>query len=1040
MSASHPLDGDGVNHLLFQYLSKDATTMLAKRKGNKGGTEPTNSSDESTSDTPPAPRGRTKKAKRKRAERTDSPDFQIPDTVVFFNTPTTWYFWDHTSQKCEKKDAKALEKENLEHFFGQSAGRDCDICCTFLVRNQGEADSVLFLNKEGLHDFLYSRPEHHGLLQRFIAPPSDHNYMYQAVWCRRGPCSGNGSTQVFKRVSRHKLKERNTHERRGNPAKEGYLSFAPLARHRLKSQRQFEESIKANETLLLSPGTKLSKREETRKKELLSRLLCVSETKTLNGEMNKAAKLCKELSTDFETNSQHYEKAITFEGASHYAEEKWCHSGIHQRIQRVCQRIVDHLEAIDHTYSIARMVAYFKEDAAGRLWLMFSTAMRVQEARQHRSPSPQTENRDVYRFTGALTPNFKGVFSPDEEEARPSSAGASGKGLSPSLFSTKAAAMHLKQRLQANRAESNAAEGRADSLLDAKYVMKRESDVPPAAEELALVSTQRCTRSDVRPYATPGNAQLSSATSPKAVPLYAETLTTMQRMAHKNRLISKRLKVRALASQTSAEAVKNEIARFASSNATLRAEVLRYCFFLLLFLYCVESFRRKRRVFLKKKILSISFSWVSQISPDNSTLVLYLIILPPPIIPLSHYPIHSRQEEVKVLGGVHTLQQCGNLPPNFGLTNIFANEGHLAKGGILHMPLKEVHERRQLRRRRAQTVLACLKAGVVLAMACTPPPPRGTAAARALRGPTAHPIFSAFKKVAAQDDRKQPRSVKRSAAAVLLQGDGVVFDCIRRSYEAQPQLRCIGGRLFTLEAHMQHYARYKKKNPGEVWRTSPCEAPSQDEIAVASTPADAFDDQMYSVYSEVAVLRHPVLHAGCSASVAVFAAKHPRSAFVVEQLARYFPKDFLFDVPPNVASILIPRFEADLSAMKIYPFVPEVEYARVVAYLSDKIPVESRCPGSKAGEVESLEQAVAEAQSRLNSLKRVPSSAHNPANPLTCIIRHGERGTMPEFNRMMQVFRSFLVEPIATQQKRMLKGLKTHITLSRGVRRELRQF
>ena len=1108
MSASHPLDGDGVNHMLFHYLAKDATTMLAKRRRVAGGVAETDASGHSSDDAASVESPRKGKGRRRprKGHGDVSSEFLIPDTVVFYNTPTTWYYWDTNAQRCEKKDAKHLEKETLERFFGVPSSRDCEICCTFLVRHAGEPDTVLFLNKEELHTFLYSRPEHHGLLQKFIVPPGDRNFMYQAVWCRRGnQPSSNGSCRVFKRVSRNKLKERTYSDQglslKGNPAKEGFLAFAPLARHRLQKHKQFVDKLKGSQELLLSPGTKLSHKDERHKKELLGRLQCVSETKTLLGELGKAAQLCKELSGSFDSRSHHYDKAITFEGASHYAEEKWCHRGISRKIQNTLQRIIDHFEAIDHSHTIARMVAYFKEDEKGKLWLMFSSAIRVQEARSahhhhhrafHHAGGPASTNplaqlppSDVYHFTGALTPKFKGVFTPDEDEM-PSSrshVAVSAKPKLPptagSLFSTKAAAMKLRSSAHQQQAaqpplsplsptghsqhdtdgasllpsprsprsprsavDEPAAAMAAASMTASTMAVAAATADASATEPEAAAPRQRvagskgglraCVRGGehgVRPLSASGSEGappfLCSATSPTRNPVVANTCRVLRKMERNVRRLESAIESERDEGCKGTAAIRNEISWYEASNAELRGTMSRYA---------ARPPPPPPFPSIRLKIRAKKYNQNKKNTDNNNN-------------------NNRRQEELKVLDGVVTLQQQDGLPPGFNTARVFANDRcHFERGAVLHMPLRDLHERRRARQLRSAACRAAAAAAVAAAAAAAA---AASEALAAYLGAAAHqPASPTGTRKAkgggcgagsgAGGHAAPPSVAVAETAQTAPVPDPQIYSVVMASYDERAHMRIVGGRLHTFKSVKAYYKwqGMGERAAEEHWREAACDAPHADVLASASVPADVFEDMMYGIYTEVAVLQHNILSTNPNAAKPTYAHTHPKTKEVVAELGKCFPKDSLFDFPPQVARILVAgEFEPQLRAMKIHPLDPETEAERVLYHYQDVLSKMSRCPGVKAPDLQRMEEDVVAAQSILQSVRRQGTyKAGEGKTPLTCIIHHGFRGTLPEFNKLMASFRSYISAPINREHKMLVKGLKTHVTMARGLRADVKRL
>lgn len=71
-----------------------------------------------------------------------------------------------------------------------------------------------------------------------------------------------------------------------------------------------------------------------------------------------------------------YERAVTYEGPSHYSNEVFCAPHLEKEIKRVCSAIVDHFFSVEHK-NITRMVLYFKVDPKNNLYLLWSSSIRI---------------------------------------------------------------------------------------------------------------------------------------------------------------------------------------------------------------------------------------------------------------------------------------------------------------------------------------------------------------------------------------------------------------------------------------------------------------------------------------------------------------------------------------------------------------------------------------------------------------------------------------------------------------------------------------
>eukprot|EP00759_Apiculatamorpha_spiralis_P003633 PhF_6_TR11702/c0_g1_i1/m.19024 len=101
-------------------------------------------------------------------------------------------------------------------------------------------------------------------------------------------------------------------------------------------------------------------------------------------------------------------KGITWEGPTYYAEDFDCSAKLERRLKSACQSFVDFFSSVDHHYLISRMVLYFKEDPKEKIWLMYSSSIRIQE----KGYDPLLSRVE----TLSLTPDFMGLSFEDEDE------------------------------------------------------------------------------------------------------------------------------------------------------------------------------------------------------------------------------------------------------------------------------------------------------------------------------------------------------------------------------------------------------------------------------------------------------------------------------------------------------------------------------------------------------------------------------------------------------------------------------------------------
>mmetsp|Transcript_71691 Transcript_71691/g.126215 ORF Transcript_71691/g.126215 Transcript_71691/m.126215 type:complete len:914 (-) Transcript_71691:76-2817(-) len=163
MAHIHPLDGDGIQTQLFHYLWKRGQGLEVEQKLHS---------------------------------------MKIPDTIVFYNFPIMWYFWSEHNGEVRKKGGKALERTNILRTFCKRRNPEAtDIVASFLSHRTDTEDTITFLNEQDLAKFLFDKPIHQGLLQRFMLPRGAHNEMIQAVWSPR-------LCLINKRVNRLLLNDR----------------------------------------------------------------------------------------------------------------------------------------------------------------------------------------------------------------------------------------------------------------------------------------------------------------------------------------------------------------------------------------------------------------------------------------------------------------------------------------------------------------------------------------------------------------------------------------------------------------------------------------------------------------------------------------------------------------------------------------------------------------------------------------------------------------------------------------------------------------
>jgi len=117
------------------------------------------------------------------------------------------------------------------------------------------------------------------------------------------------------------------------------------------------------------------------------------------------------------------EKAITFEGPTHFTEEKLSAPLATAKVKEVCKSFTEHFKSVEHHYCISRMVLYFKEDrkSTNTLWLLFSSCFRITELKFKGSTYQHS------KLPVSLTPQFQGLHVDSRESYREKSPKASSK-------------------------------------------------------------------------------------------------------------------------------------------------------------------------------------------------------------------------------------------------------------------------------------------------------------------------------------------------------------------------------------------------------------------------------------------------------------------------------------------------------------------------------------------------------------------------------------------------------------------------------------
>lgn len=103
----------------------------------------------------------------------------MPDTVIYkCGSPCAWYFTSASSPAVLRKNKHNLTSARIEEAFTKQAGTDIvaawwTLPNVFIDGGGGGGSSIEYLDKAGLHEFLFRRRKDCGILQRFVEPKVD---------------------------------------------------------------------------------------------------------------------------------------------------------------------------------------------------------------------------------------------------------------------------------------------------------------------------------------------------------------------------------------------------------------------------------------------------------------------------------------------------------------------------------------------------------------------------------------------------------------------------------------------------------------------------------------------------------------------------------------------------------------------------------------------------------------------------------------------------------------------------------------------------
>lgn len=74
-----------------------------------------------------------------------------------------------------------------------------------------------------------------------------------------------------------------------------------------------------------------------------------------------------------------YERCCTFDGADHYSENVPVKGHLSNFLKIEIQKIVEHIASISYDkFLISRMILFIKEDVKGKIWILWSSSMRIE--------------------------------------------------------------------------------------------------------------------------------------------------------------------------------------------------------------------------------------------------------------------------------------------------------------------------------------------------------------------------------------------------------------------------------------------------------------------------------------------------------------------------------------------------------------------------------------------------------------------------------------------------------------------------------------
>eukprot|EP00906_Rhabdomonas_costata_P000644 RCo000825 len=322
MSLLHPLDGDGAAFNLFFYLSK------------------------------------------KRSGLEDRPlRFRIPDTIIFHNFPTAWYYW----VPLPKVDTGPSSSSAAAAAGGDTASRSGESIADLSGALEGGPQSP------GTPGGMTARGGTEKKQREQQPQPQGAQQPQEPVY-----------GEIRRKGGRHLAKANIMKQFRRNESRcdivGSFISKDSPGDQACSVQffraAELDEFLNHQHTGILQAFVVPSQARNEVLQAVWSPQVC-HVNKLVNRHRLK----------DFGRSA--YDRAVTYEGPTHLSECVFLAPRTAQKVRDVCESLVEQFNSVEHHYTISRMVVYLKEGLGlnDMLWLTFSSSIRVVEVR-FKEPKP----------------------------------------------------------------------------------------------------------------------------------------------------------------------------------------------------------------------------------------------------------------------------------------------------------------------------------------------------------------------------------------------------------------------------------------------------------------------------------------------------------------------------------------------------------------------------------------------------------------------------------------------------------------------------